>query len=197
MTPAEEQQLHALGNALADAEQSAWQPACVREALLACGLTVGPWHVPDLTLRRWLQLEAVRSPLLGGAWSKCADLRLMEICRALRILLEREVAIHELMASVAPEELGKFIDSLTELVSRAFATVLPMHPPGDSVTPPAHPPGFGWVLALYCELRARGCSRDDALDTPVAEAFALQAMSRWQQGWQITNLGYAQREVLP
>jgi hypothetical protein len=39
-----------------------------------------------------------------------------------------------------------------------------------------------------------GACRNEALDTPLAEAFALNAFARWNDGWNIDGLGYAQRE---
>ena len=196
MTSAEEQKLLAMGNALATV--SPWQPVCVREALLACGRTVNGFALRDVTLRMWLQLEAVRSPVIRAEWSADDLLNLGPLKLALAILTGREVTSDELMLRVPPGEFQAFKDALCAHVESSFVTSLKMGPPRLSDGTPAatRKGGWGWLLPLYYRLRAIGMGRDAALDTPLAEAFALRCVAQWFDGWDPEEADYSQREAM-
>jgi len=181
MTAEEEQNLRALGADLAGAEQSPWQPRVVCRAFA---------RVPGalvLTMQGWIDLEAARSPLLEGSLPDADDADGQ---------LTRAVDAFGLGPLVAePGERDLLVVAMLDAVFAAFETRLAMRAPGPESSPLA-PGGFGaWLPVLACLIAQLGMSRPDALATPVAQAFALIAAHRHNQGWHVTEATYAQRDI--
>jgi len=182
MTEDEEQKLRALGAELAGVEQSPWEPRCVCAAFA---------RVPDplvLTMQGWIDLEAVKSPLLEykPIDADDADGQLSAAVNAFNL----GPLITE------PKERDVLVEAMLDAVTRAFATGVKMRTPGKSDGPMA-PGGFGrWLPILSCLVAQLGMSRLDALTTPVAQTFALIAGHRHNQGWGVQDASYAQRDVV-
>lgn len=181
MTDAEAQQLRALGDALADAEQSRWEPRCVTRAFASADGALA------LTMQGWIDLEAVRSPLLQFQLPDGDDTieQYQAAARAFG-LPEMEVTPEGLLA------LGKL---MLAAMRAAFEPRLAMREAGAEGAGGAG--GFGvWLPILACLVAQLGLSRVDALQTPVAQACALIAGHRCNQGWELTGPSYAQRDAL-
>ncbi len=170
-----------MGAELAGAEQSRWEPRCVCRAFgRAPGRLV-------LTMQGWIDLHAVCSPLLEGQLPDGDDLEHQ---------LSAAVDAFDLgPLEVTPEEAYELGMAMLNAVNAAFETQLKMRPPGESQA--QAPGGFGNFLPiLACLIAQLGMSRADALATPVAQAFALIAAHRRNQGWLVTDASYAQRDVI-
>ena len=180
MTEAEEQELREECNALAQAEQSPWEPRCVARAFMspAPGALV-------LTMQRWIDLEAVKSPLLLGRLPDGDDL-----------VAQMSAAVHAFdlgAMEVTPAELLELAEAMLDAVREAFAMNIKMRAPGASGLGAAS--GFGLALPiLACLLSELHLSRLDALATPVCQAFGLIAGHRSNQGWTALDATYAQRD---
>lgn len=181
MTETEEQDLRALGEELAAAEQSRWEPRCVCRAFAS---------VPGklvLTMQGWIDLHAVCSPFLENRIPDGDDLE-QQLSAAVDAF-----GLGPLEAT--PEEAYRLGMAMLDAVNEAFTTQLRMHPPGESQ--PQAPGGFGNFLPiLACLIAQLGMSRRDALTTPVAQAFALIASHRSNQGWLVTGSTYTQRDLI-
>lgn len=180
MTDAEEQELRAECNALAQAEQSPWEPRCVARAFMS----PAPGAL-GLSMQRWIDLEAVKSPLLLGRWPE-GEAALAQRSAA--------VDVFELGALVLEwEEADELWQAMLDAVREAFALNIKMRAPGASGLGAAA--GFGLALPiLSCLLSELHMSRLDALATPVAQAFGLIAGHRSNQGWSALDATYTQRD---
>ncbi len=169
MTADEEHALRELGRELAGALETPWEPACIAHAFRAprAGEIV-------LTMQRWIELEALRSPLLHGELPADAD-ALAETARVF------DLATEEL-------EAGEMVDvaqAMRRAVAVAFAMHLPMRPENAAEAEA----GFGSWLPTFTDLVVE-CGM-----APVAQAFALLAGLRRLQGWRVAGVSYAQRDV--
>jgi len=180
MTEAEERGLCELSAELAGAEKSPWQPRCVCRAFAyAPGKLV-------LTMQSWINLEAIRSPLLVGKRPE-GDTLQAQLSAAVDAF-----GIGPLEVTV--EEAAELIDTMLDAVYAAFETQIKLRAPGASG--PQQPGGCGdWLPVFSCLVAQIGMSRRDALATPVAQAFALIASHRINQGWHVVDATYAQRDI--
>jgi hypothetical protein len=178
MTLEEENDLRALGDEMAGALQSPWEPWCVARAFA----TPAPGTIA-LTMQGWIDLEAIRSPLLR--------LELPDHPQ------ELEAAAHTFKMSIAalsPTDAMALALIMRRAVAAAFALALPMHPPGSSEGRARD--GFGAWLPLFAFLVAEcGLDLAGALAARVDHAFALLAACRRNQGWEGGGLSYAERDV--
>jgi hypothetical protein len=179
VTSLEEAELRAMGQDLAAAAQSRWQPACIARAFA----TPDP-DVPVLTMQGWIDLDAARSPLLDGEIPSTAD------------ELDAAFAAFGLKRSgLNPEEAAAVVDALMDAVDDAFALALPMSPAGASTSGAAEDDGFGsWLPLFACLVTQCGLLPQFVLALRVDRAFALVAALRRNQGWQPTGTPYALRE---
>lgn len=180
MDAVEEQQLRAISEALAGAEQSPWEPRCVSKAFASRpgGLV--------LTMQGWIDLDAVCSPFLEG--------RLPDGDDAVAQLSAAVDAFGLGPLEVKPDDAIELAEAMRKAVTEAFSMQLKMQPPGD--TSPKAPGGFGsWLPIFACLVAQIGMSRLDALATPVCQAFALIATHRHNQGWLVSDATYAQRDA--
>jgi len=180
MTETEEQDLRALGAAIAKAEQSPWEPRCVCKAFASApGALV-------LTLQGWIDLDAARSPLLEGKGIDADDAE-GQLTAAVNAF-----GLGPLLTE--PEDRDTLVEAMLDAVHAAFSTHLKMRCPGESRA--QAPGGFGkWLPILACLVAQLGMSRPEALATPVIQALALIAAHRSNQGWTVADLSYAQRDM--
>ena len=96
---------------------------------------------------------------------------------------------------VTPEEMDELGFAMIDAISTAFGMRVSLRAPWEAA--PQAPGGFGsWLSILACLIAQIGMSRIDALACPVAQAFALIATHRFNQGWQVVGDTYAQRDAL-
>ena len=179
MTEAEEQQLRELGEALSGAEQSAGEPLCIARAFATARAgTIA------LTMQGWIDLEAMRSPLLRLETPGEAE-DLESAARIFSLSLE----------GMSPERASHAWRAMRRAVTEAFALAMPMLRPGSAVLGVRD--GFGAWLPLLAFLVAE-CGIDPlaARNVRVGHAFALLAACRRNQGWECAGESYAQRDVL-
>lgn len=163
------------------APQSPWEPACIAstfasksslELLLA------------FTMQTWIDLDAVRSPLLLG----------QEFATAGEFGAALAAFGHPGAIQFEAEEAAVLTDEMQQAIALGFSTRLGMRQSGEE-RGDATEHGFGEWLPLYTFLIAEcGISRDDARACPVGEAFALASARRHLQGWQCAGTPYALRE---
>lgn len=181
MTAAEEQELREECNALAQAEQSPWEPRCVARAFMS----VTPGALV-LTMQQWIDLEAVKSPLLLGRWPENDDAGIAQRSAAVDAFGLGQLVLEW-------EEADELWQAMLDAVQEAFAMNIKMRAPGASGLGAAT--GFGLALPiLACLLSELHMSRLDALATPVCQAFGLIAGHRSNQGWTALDATYAQRD---
>jgi hypothetical protein len=178
MTEAEEQQLRELGNDLASALQSPWEPRCVARAFATPRAST-----PVLTMQGWIDLDAMRSVLLVD-----------EIPETLE---EVETAAAVFALSVEGLTAADAVDVATAMrqgVRDAFAMALRMRP--ESGASDGARDGLGtWLPIFSCLVTQCGVPPSEALALPVGQAYALIAGHRRNQGWIITGTPYALRDV--
>jgi len=181
MTASEEQKLRALQADLAQAEQGKWEPRCVCDAFATNngGLV--------LTMQGWIDLEAVKSPLLYYQLPDGED-----------TVAQLSAAVDAFrcgpLEKVKPESAVALGNAMIEAVREAFSLQIAMDPPGKSQSRP--PGGFGrWLPIFACLIGQLKMSRFDALATPVKQAFGLIAAHRHNQGWLPATATYAQRDA--
>jgi hypothetical protein len=192
MTTAEEAQLREFGAELARAADSAWQPSCVARAWRtprAISVHERAALLPAFTLQVWIDLDAVRSPLLHGEGP--------ELGGELEAALE---AFGLTPSELAPPDLAALAVAMVRGVRGGFDSALRMQPPADpamdGAAPADTPDGFGdWLPLLAFLVTQCGLSVDDALDLRVDRALMLMAAVRRNQGWMATGTSYAFREL--
>ncbi len=177
MTAEEEQQLRELGNDLAGAMQSDWQPACIAAA----------WRSERagelaLTMQGWIDLDAARSPLLcGGLPQTGVDL---DAAFAAFVLGEE---------GLEPADAVRVVVAMARAVETAFASALRMTPQNPAT---GDADGFGdWLPMLACLVTQCGLDPAAALGLRVDRAFMLVAAMRRNEGWQVSGEAYALRDV--
>lgn len=177
MTEAEEQELRALGDELADARRSPWEPRCVARAFAT--------PLEDdciLTMQGWIDLEAIRSPILNG--EPFADP--MQITHA---GLAFGLCIDERLTE---EEALVLIENMREAINEAFAMSLPMKPRNPDGT--ADRDGFGnWLPTFAFLVSECGMAPRIALAMPVRQVLPLLSATRRNQGWVEAGEPYAMR----
>jgi len=173
--------LKALGREVAERQRAPHEPHCV--ALAFATPIEGALR---FTIQQWIDLEAIRSPLLRGEdFGDPEQLRLAGHIFGLSIDSE----------TVTSDEADACVDAMRAVITDAFAMSLPMKPPGETDTADAD--GFGdWLLIYSCLVKECGIDPDAALHTEVARAFALIAGVRHNQGWRVAGgMRYALRDI--
>lgn len=180
--------LHQLAEALATRRSRT--PSIVLDALLPANLPV-----PPITLRAWLALERIGSPLTTGQ-----PVGLEDALAALAAVIAPSAALAHwqdgTLPAAAAEIIGHREHALPALLTRirqAFAPV-PQDLPDDG---DHRPPGVGWTLALAENLMAAyHLSLDAALDTPLAVAFCLRAAQAEREGAPLPGPSFSERDLL-
>lgn len=173
-------ELNELSKNAAGALQSAWEPRCIARAFaspLAGSLA--------LTMQGWIDLEAVRSPLLAG--------RDPETTADLAVAFAAFGLDYE---DTPPEEAVLIVGAMKRAIGEAFAAPLPMRQP--EAQPPREDGGFGsFAPVLACLVFQAGMAPRIALNLDVAQAFILIATHRYNQGWEVAGEPYAVRDLEP
>lgn len=171
--------LRALGEELAGALRSGWEPACLARAFAtpAAGALA-------LTMQQWIDLDALRSPLLQGDLPETAA----QLAAAAEIF---GLALDDL----DPEEAAALGGAMLRACDAAFATALPMRPP-QAEAGSEMADGFGTWLPLWAFLVSQcGLAPDAASALRVDRAYALMAATRRNQGWECAGTPYALRDA--
>jgi hypothetical protein len=169
-------------------------PTTVRDAFCAV-----PMSVPEITLRHWLTLERIGSPLvLGGPIEASNILEALLVvespAHALQSWLDGSLTAEALLH--IPEKHPNLPRAAAELQTRLRAALdpVPRDMPEDR---DFHPPGVGWWLALLEYLMAtHRMALDAALDTPLAVAFCLRAAAAEREGFPLPGVTYAERDLI-
>jgi hypothetical protein len=179
------EQLRAWGRDLAAAETSLWQPRTIAQA----------WATPAagklaLTMQGWIDLDAVRSPLLEDRAPESEEELAAAWC-AFGLVWEG----WEKAAAVDATDPSHIVRSMLSAVHQAFAAVLPMRPEeADAGT--SGPDGFGDWLPVFTALVTRcRLSLAEARALRVDAAFTLIAGERRDHGWRPQGAPYALRDA--
>ena len=174
MSPAEENDLLAMGADLAAAAASPWQPGCI-----AAAFATPRKATLVLTMQRWIDLDAAHSPLLLGALPETTE----DLSAALEVFeLEWDEAAHTALVA----------GLMLRACELAFATTLRMAPEGGGAQ--GADDGFGdWLPLFGCLITQCGLSPEAALGLRVDQAFALVAAMRRNEGWRVAGTPYALR----
>jgi len=182
MTETEERDLRAMGADLSGAMHSRWEPRCVARAFIT-----PPRGTLTLTMQHWIELDAIRSPLLDLELPK--DAAQLEAAARVFALSVRELPV---------ESAVEVAQQMRQAVAAAFDMAIPMRPPH---TPGAGlddrlAEGFGGWLPMFSFLVAE-CHMPVILARmlSVGQAFALLAATRRNQGWICTGTTYAMRDA--
>lgn len=161
--------------------RSPWEPPCIARTF-----TSKQTRTFTLTMQGWIDLSAIRSPLLQDERPANAA----EFYAALGAFDAEEKEGCQL----TPEQAAVMADEMLAAVREAFSMALRMHQPNS--TPDEEPDGFGdWLIVWSALIVQCGCSRVEALNFPVGQAFALIAAMRRNQGWEVAGEPYALREM--
>lgn len=174
--------LRRLGEELAGALHSPWEPACIARAFS----TPAEGELA-LTMQQWIDLDAIRSPLLQGDLPKTAA------------QLEAAAEIFGLaLDDLDPDEAAAIGGAMLRACGTAFATALPMRQPDSqlSTNNSQLSDGFGTWLAMWAFLVSQcGLAPDAACALRVDRAYALMAATRRNQGWECAGTPYALRDA--
>ena len=196
MTEEQERELRGLAAELAEVEASPWQPRTVRNAFLPVPVLVGHIMLQPLTMIRWLRLDRVQSPFLGGAWPLDTTVQVRALVSAVAILSgDQGVDEERFIQIVTPEETLEGFRTVATLISDAFSPDIEMRREGPDV--PAHRPGgFGrWLVLMTCLITDLGLSVSEAMQIPVAQALCLHACHSWRNGFVPAHETYLQRDA--
>jgi len=179
MTTEEENALRELGNELATAQQSPWEPLCVARAF-----ATPQSGTIALTMQWWIDLEAMRSPLLRLE----TPAQVEDLERAARVFALS-------LDGMSPEDAAHVWRAMRRTVTEAFALAMPMQRPDGASR--AGQDGFGaWLPLLAFLIVECGIDPMTARKMRVDHAFALLAACRRNQGWECAAASYAQRDAL-
>jgi len=153
--------------------------------------------LPAITFRMWMDLEALDSPFTGC--SKEGEIKIACLAETLGVVLGWDVRLEELMEIFEPEMCASLWKRLDTHIGESFAPMLRMYPPGT--TQPSGTDrdgnGIGWWASLLAGLMETfSLSREEALDTPIAQAFVLIAAHRHNNGWKVSGPTWADKETI-
>lgn len=195
MTPQEEQECLEHAERVAAAENSPWQPRLVAEAFLPQPVRIGgPWSLGPLTMRGWLALDARRSPFLSGDPIPPEEIpgRIAEVLTAFYGI---DHDADDVIEHLPPGETAAAIAAIRALVCSAFATALSMASPIQGGEP-GKEDGFGSWLPVWTALRKElGMGKEEAAETPVAQALAMLATARHNEGYTVKGENYRIKEI--
>lgn len=138
------------------------------------------------TMQTWIDLEAVRSPLLRGE-----NLTTREQV----YFAGRAFGLEITENTVTAEEAGRCLEAMREAIEAGFAMSLKMNPPKGSELGDGQ--GFGnWLPIHACLVKECGLDPEAALRMNVGRAFALLAAVRHNQGWDVGGKTYALRDAV-
>lgn len=153
--------------------------AIVRRAFLRPGA---------VTLRRYLALEEVGSPVLTGQWPwDDAEAMGVEFCQAWEIIFPaRELP--------PAGDLAGAMGELSDEVARAFSTVMPMRFPRTAGAEPMQTShdGLGWLARFLARF---SYPPDQTLDMPLDQLFIISAAMAANDGADSVGEDYKERLI--
>ena len=184
MTAQDEQDLKELQAELVQADQSPWEPRCVAAAFC----TTDARFV--LTMQGWIDLEAAESPFLLGNLPP-AEVALDHF----RLAFAAFGHVRTTPEDCDPEELVAIGRMMLRAISAGFSMRAEIDPP-EGCKKAAGDNGLGeWLPIVACLKSQLGFSLSEALALPVAQAFALVAGHRCNEGWSVSRETYAHRDI--
>jgi hypothetical protein len=188
MTAEDEQDLRELQAELVSAEQSPWQPRCVARAFRSAA----PEEPFVFTMQTWIELDAVQSPFLHG--------RLPEAEDELWAKFEEAFAAFGFDGTTpekcSGEDLVLIGRKIIRAITHGFSTKLELVPLERSRQSPENGLG-GWLPVMACLKAQLGFLWAEAKALPVAQAYALIAAHRCNEGREVAGETYALRDVDP
>ena len=185
MNAQDEQDLRELQAELVTASASPWEPRCVARAFRR---SEQPFV---FTMQTWIDLDAARSPFL-----------LLQLPEAETAVEEFEVAFRAFghfptrPDRCEPEELILLGEKLIGVIREGFSMRVKLTPPEGQKSDAGIENGLGvWLPILGCLVSQVGIAPDAAMRLPVAQAFALTAAHRCNQGWNVGGETYEHRDV--
>jgi hypothetical protein len=172
--------LRAWGEQLAGAMTSAEEPLCVARCFAR-----PVKYRPRFTFQTWIDLEAIRSPLLDGRQFQSIE----QISAAFSAF---DLSVENLTG----EEAALVEEELRAVIGEAFGMALEMSPPRlPGEQPPLEgPDGFGtWAPIMACLIFEGGVSPWEAAQAEVGRTLVLVAAHRRNQGWRAIGTPYALR----
>lgn len=169
--------LLAMASDLGAAQTSPWEPACIARAFASP-------RVDELqfTMQAWIDLAAVRSPLLDGKLPANEK----EVTEA--------YAAFGLVLGADPDEAYTLIQVMERLIAEGFSAALGMRPEGASEE--RDNDGFGtWLPLFACLVAQCGIAPSEVRRLKVAEAMMLAAGLRHNQSWRVAGTPYALRDI--
>jgi hypothetical protein len=161
---------------LAAAMASPWEPWTVAQAF-----ATPVAGMPVFTMQVWIDLAAVRSPLLSGGELDHDQVLAAFLAFGLR------------MEEFTGEQAAVAVVKMRLAIAEGWAAAIPMRPP-KSV--PQRPDGFGtWAPLLACLVAECGLSDERALAMKVSAMHVLVASHRRNQGWEEGGVPYALRDI--
>lgn len=186
MTPEEEiEDLKRLSEEIATANRSPWEPRVVCDAFSrdACDLF-------RFTMQVWIDLEAVRSPLLLGRLPDASE----DPQRVLQDAL-RAFGLANSGQFFSPDLAIRTMAQMLMVIEQGFRANVRMMVPGEN-TSSAGPDGFGdWQAIFSCLVAELGLRPQDALDLRVDAAFVLLVGHRRNNGRVAGSMTYAEMEL--
>lgn len=194
----DEERLDELSKAIAAEENSPLQPAVVARAFLDPGapLVFGV-RLPQVTLLAWLRLEAAHSPFVTGEYVGDAAERVQALCTAWEAIVGEPLFPEAIIGAVPPEDVLAAEAAIARRVNECFDTFLPLRLPGAKTVEQPRDAGTGWwvrILARLCN--GFHMTLEDALDTPLIQAFALLAGHGANDGQEPAGMTWAEREAM-
>lgn len=189
MTPAEEQELLQWGLAMAKADQCPWEPSCVAAAFARPLATEFV-----LTMQGWIDLDAIRSPILQGKLPE-VDADGSDVPVRLALLAAMKAFDRVPDVECTPENAIAIGHRMIAAVNDAFAMVVKMNPPSGFDAGAAGPGGLGNWLPVFAALVNLLHDESKALAMPVQQAFAILAGTKLNAGWTVAGESYRSREA--
>ena len=193
MSPEDRADLDAMSRDIAGAYASAWEPACVTHAFRT------PTSKIVFTMQVWIDLDAIRSPLLEMEIPADLD----DVDRAIAafgLQLAGRVGILPADAGVSPaaltgEEAFIIAESMRNAVRDGFSMALKMRAP-EGMQAILACQGFGnWIPVIAALVIDAHCRLAEAKAMPVGQAFALLAAIKGNRGWTVEGTPYALRDI--
>jgi hypothetical protein len=179
------QELEQAAEELAARRNDPRTPAIVRRAILAPS---------GLTLRRYLLLEEMGSPLLTGEWPVDAGEFAEAFLAAWEIFNPGE-------EPPEPAAIGAALEGMVAEVTRGFGTVMPMQMPRRHGAGALHelgkPDALGWLTLVWARcVTELHLSPEAAQELPLEQIFILLAGAGVAAGMECTGQDYRERELL-
>lgn len=180
------EELKAESAELAKAAASRWEPLCVARQFARS-------EEPEFcfTMQGWVDLEAVRSPLLEGLLPQ------EDVAEHLAAALAAFGLPRVAAGNMEPAAAVEMLQAMRDEIIAGFAMAVKMSPIPGTPAPRKALHGMGQWLPVYaCLVTQCRLSPDEALNLRVGRAFALISGMRINEGRDPEGASYAERDAL-